>query len=60
MAPASPPPEASDIRWKQRFDNLQRYDDTRAKAAVLQIQTRYLSGLEQLHSLFSSKLQETP
>ncbi len=21
---ASPPPEQSDIRWKQRFDNLQR------------------------------------
>ena len=24
LASASPPPETSDIRWKQRFDNLQR------------------------------------
>jgi len=146
LAPASPPPEASDIRWKQRFDNLQRaykrlrsmldlaaqdpesdvirmavikayeftfelswktlkdylsyngidarlprevikqafangllidgqlwidmleernlmahtYDDARAKAAVLQIQRRYLAGLEQLHTLLNTKLQETP
>lgn len=143
---ATPPAEASDIRWKQRFDNLQRayrllcstlavaaqdpdsdlirmamikayefsfelswktlkdylsyngidarlprdvikqafatglladgqlwidmleernlmahtYDDARAKAAVSQIQTRYLAGLEQLHALLSTKLEETP
>ncbi|MBM5804119.1 MAG: nucleotidyltransferase [Cyanobacteria bacterium K_DeepCast_35m_m2_155] len=142
----TPPAEASDIRWKQRFDNLQRayrrlrsmlelaaqdpesevirmavikayeftfelswktlkdylsyngldarlprevikqafatgllidgqlwidmleernlmahtYDDARAKAAVNQIQTRYLAGLAQLHTLLSSKLEETP
>ena len=107
LAPASAPPEASDIRWKQRFDNLQRaykrlrsmldlaaqdpesdvirmavikaYEftfelswktlkdylsyngiDARAKAAVLQIQRRYLAGLEQLHTLLNTKLQETP
>jgi len=146
LEPAVPAPEASDIRWKQRFDNLQRaytrlrsvlelaaedpesevvrlasikayeftfelswatlkdylsyngidarlprevikqafatglladgqlwidmleernlmahtYDDARAKAAVTQIQTRYLAGLEQLHTLLSGKLQETP
>ena len=35
-------------------------NDTRAKDAVLQIQTRYRSGLEQLHALLSSKLEETP
>jgi nucleotidyltransferase substrate binding protein (TIGR01987 family) len=36
------------------------YDDARAKAAVTQIQTRYLAGLEQLHALLSTKLEETP
>jgi nucleotidyltransferase substrate binding protein (TIGR01987 family) len=36
------------------------YDDARAKAAVTQIQTRYLAGLDQLHSLLSSKLEKTP
>lgn len=35
-------------------------DDARAKAAVTQIQTRYLAGLDQLHSLLSSKLEKTP
>jgi len=141
---ASPPPEQSDIRWKQRFDNLQRahrrllwaleiqeqdpendlirmavikayeftfelswktlkdflayngidaklprevlkqafatglvsdgqlwidmleernlmahtYDDARARQAVRFIQERYLAGLQQLHDLFSAKLEE--
>jgi len=141
---ASPPPEQSDIRWKQRFDNLQRahrrllwaleiqqqdpendlirmavikayeftfelswktlkdflayngidaklprevlkqafatglisdgqlwidmleernlmahtYNDTRARQAVQLIQERYLAGLQQLHDLFSAKLEE--
>jgi hypothetical protein len=27
---------------------------------VTQIQTRYLAGLEQLHALLSTKLEETP
>jgi len=36
------------------------YDDSRAKAAVIKIQTHYLAGLEQLHTLLSCKLQETP
>jgi len=76
-APHTPPAESSDIRWKQRFDNLQRayrrlgsmleernlmahtYDDGRAKAAVAQIQSRYLSGLAQLHDLLATKLEET-
>lgn len=142
---ASPPPEQSDIRWKQRFDNLQRahrrllwaleiqeqdpendlirmavikayeftfelswktlkdflayngidaklprevlkqafatglvsdgqlwidmleernlmahtYDDARARQAVRLIQERYLAGLQQLHDLFSIKLEES-
>jgi len=142
---ASPPPEQSDIRWKQRFDNLQRayrrlcwaleieqqdpdndlirmavikayeftfelswktlkdflayngidaklprevlkqafatglirdgqlwidmleernlmahtYDDARARQAVRLIQERYLAGLQQLHDLFSTKLEES-
>jgi nucleotidyltransferase substrate binding protein (TIGR01987 family) len=142
---ASPPPEQSDIRWKQRFDNLQRahrrllwaleiqeqdpendlirmavikayeftfelswktlkdflayngidaklprevlkqafatglvsdgqlwidmleernlmahtYDDARARQAVRLIQERYLAGLQQLHDLFSAKLEES-
>jgi len=142
---ASPPPEQSDIRWKQRFDNLQRAhrrllwaleieqqdpendlirmavikayeftfelswktlkdflayngidaklprdvlkqafatglirdgqlwidmleernlmahtdDDTRARQAVRLIQERYQAGLQQLHDLFSTKLEES-
>jgi nucleotidyltransferase substrate binding protein (TIGR01987 family) len=145
-APHTPPAERSDIRWKQRFDNLQRayrrlvsmlellqqdqdsevvrmavikayeftfelswktlkdflayngidarlprevikqafttgllvdgelwiamleernlmahtYDDARAKAAVTQIQNRYLAGLSQLHELLAARLEETP
>jgi nucleotidyltransferase substrate binding protein (TIGR01987 family) len=145
-APRTPPAERSDIRWKQRFDNLQRayrrlvsmlellqqdqdsevvrmavikayeftfelswktlkdylayngidarlprevikqafatgllvdgelwiamleernlmahtYDDGRAKAAVTQIQNRYLAGLSQLHELLAARLEETP
>ena len=141
-----PPPEQSDIRWKQRFDNLQRayqrlrwameihqqdpsdelirmavikayeftfelswktlkdflayngidaklprevlkqafatglvidgqlwidmleernlmahtYDDARARIAVDQIQERYLGGLQQLHNMLTTKLQEAP
>ena len=141
-----PPPEQSDIRWKQRFDNLQRayqrlrwaleihqqdpdndlirmavikayeftfelswktlkdflayngidaklprevlkqafatglvidgqlwidmleernlmahtYDDARARIAVDQIQERYLGGLQQLHDMLTTKLQEAP
>lgn len=141
-----PPPEQSDIRWKQRFDNLERayrrlrwaleiqqqdpdndlirmavikayeftfelswktlkdflayngidaklprdvlkqafatglirdgqlwidmleernlmahtYDDTRARQAVDAIQTRYLTGLEQLHTLLASKREASP
>lgn len=142
---ALPPPEQSDIRWQQRFDNLQRahrrllwaleiqeqdpendlirmavikayeftfelswktlkdflayngidaklprdvlkqafatgllsdgqlwidmleernlmahtYDDARARQAVRLIQERYLAGLQQLHDLFSAKLEES-
>jgi len=142
---ASPPPEQSDIRWKQRFDNLQRayrrlcwaleieqqdpendlirmavikayeftfelswktlkdflayngidaklprevlkqafatglirdgqlwidmleernlmaytYDDARARQAVRLIQEHYLAGLQQLHDLFSTKLEDS-
>ena len=145
-APHTPPAERSDIRWKQRFDNLQRAyrrliamlellqqdqdsevvrmavikayeftfelswktlkdylayngidarlprevikqafasgllidgelwiamleernlmahtdDDGRAKAAVTQIQNRYLAGLSQLHELLAARLEETP
>ena len=145
-APRTPPVESSDIRWKQRFDNLQRayrrlcsmlellqhdpdsevvriavikayestfelswktlkdylayngidarlprevikqafatglladgelwiamleernlmahtYDDTKAKAAVTQIQSRYLAGLSQLQQLLAAKHEETP
>ena len=141
-----PPPEQSDIRWKQRFDNLQRayqrlrwameihqqdpsdelirmavikayeftfelswktlkdflayngidaklprevlkqafatglvingqlwidmleernlmahtYDDATAHKAVDQIQERYLGGLQQLHDMLTTKLQEAP
>ena len=141
-----PPPEQSDIRWKQRFDNLQRayqrlrwameihqqdpdndlirmavikayeftfelswktlkdflayngidaklprevlkqafatglvingqlwidmleernlmahtYDDATARKAVDQIQERYLGGLQQLHDMLTTKLQEAP
>ena len=146
MAALPPPPAQSDIRWKQRFDNLQRayqrlrwaleihqqdpdndlirmavikayeftfelswktlkdflayngidaklprevlkqafttglvsdgqlwidmleernlmahtYDDTRARIAVDQIQERYLGGLQQLHNMLTTKLQEAP
>jgi len=115
---ASPPPEQSDIRWKQHFDNLQRayeftfelswktlkdflayngidaklprdvlkqafatglirdgqlwidmleernlmahtYDDARARQAVRLIQEHYLAGLQQLHDLFSTKLEDS-
>ncbi len=122
---ALPPPEQSDIRWQQRFDNLKRahrrllwalemqqqdpendlirmavikayeftfelawnmlrdllrsqgdgqlwidmleernlmahtYDDARARQAVRLIQERYLAGLQQLHDLFSAKLEES-
>ena len=145
-APHTPPAERSDIRWRQRFDNLQRayrrlvsmlellqqdqdsevvrlavikayeftfelswktlkdflayngidarlprevikqafatgllvdgelwiamleernlmahtYDDARAKAAVTQIQNRYLAGLTQLQELLAARLEETP
>ena len=145
-APHTPPAERSDIRWKQRFDNLQRAyrrlvsilellqqdpdsevirmavikayaftfelswktlkdylayngidarlprevikqafatgllvdgelwiamleernlmahtdDDGRAKAAVTQIQNRYLAGLSQLQELLAARLEETP
>ena len=146
MAALPPPPAQSDIRWKQRFDNLQRayqrlrwaleshqqdpdndlirmavikayeftfelswktlkdflayngidaklprevlkqafatglvingqlwidmleernlmahtYDDARARKAVDQIQERYLGGLQQLHDMLTTKLQEAP
>ena len=146
MAALPPPPAQSDIRWKQRFDNLQRayqrlrwaleihqqdpdndlirmavikayeftfelswktlkdflayngidaklprevlkqafatglvingqlwidmleernlmahtYDDARARIAVDQIQERYLGGLQQLHNMLTTKLQEAP
>ncbi len=33
-------------------------DDTRAKQAVQRIQENYLAGLQQLHDLFSAKLEE--
>jgi len=120
---ASPPPEQSDIRWKQRFDNLQRahrrllwaleieqqdpendlirmavikaYEftfelswktlkdflayngiDAKLPRDVLKqafatglirdgqlwidmLEERYLAGLQQLHDLFSAKLEES-
>ena len=36
------------------------YDDARAKAAVEQIQSRYLAGLNQVHELLATKLEERP
>ena len=36
------------------------YDDARARKAVYQIQERYLGGLQQLHDMLASKLQEAP
>lgn len=36
------------------------YDDTKAKAAVTQIQSRYLAGLSQLQELLAARLEETP
>jgi len=36
------------------------YDDTKAKAAVTQIQSRYLAGLSQLQELLAAKHEETP
>ena len=36
------------------------YDDTRARIAVDQIQERYLGGLQQLHNMLTTKLQEAP
>ena len=36
------------------------YDDTRARIAVDQIQERYLGGLQQLHDMLTTKLQEAP
>jgi nucleotidyltransferase substrate binding protein (TIGR01987 family) len=35
------------------------YDDARARQAVRLIQERYLAGLQQLHDLFSAKLEES-
>ena len=35
------------------------YNDTRARQAVRLIQERYLAGLQQLHDLFSAKLEES-
>ena len=36
------------------------YDDARARIAVDQIQERYLGGLQQLHDMLATKLQEAP
>ena len=36
------------------------YDDARARIAVDQIQERYLGGLQQLHDMLTTKLQEAP
>ena len=36
------------------------YDDARARIAVDQIQERYLGGLQQLHNMLTTKLQEAP
>ena len=36
------------------------YDDARARKAVDQIQERYLGGLQQLHDMLTTKLQEAP
>ena len=38
----------------------QTYDDARARKAVDQIQERYLGGLQQLHDMLTTKLQEAP
>jgi nucleotidyltransferase substrate binding protein (TIGR01987 family) len=35
------------------------YDDAQARQAVRLIQERYLAGLQQLHDLFSAKLEES-
>ena len=36
------------------------YDDATARKAVDQIQERYLGGLQQLHDMLTTKLQEAP
>ncbi|MFM1812590.1 MAG: hypothetical protein RLZZ336_1528, partial [Cyanobacteriota bacterium] len=36
------------------------YDDTKAKAAVTQIQSRYMAGLRQLQELLAARHEEMP
>ena len=44
---------------EERYLMAHTYDDTRARKAVDQIQERYFGGLQQLHDLFSAKLEES-